>query len=211
MAWALWQDATHRAAKMHVAFSVFAQTPIAATVTHGNGSERDQLRKLVQPGGFYVADRGYADYSMFRDFDEQGVRFLIRVQENAAYEVAEERTLTKEDREAGVVQDLILRRLGTEKHNSLLERPLRMVRIQGGEPDHVWLLVTNALELPAELILLAYRFRWQIEISQAKYASRARLYLAFVRRKSGYSHRNRCSCEAGCVVAESTDRFSNAV
>ncbi|MEZ6055549.1 MAG: IS4 family transposase [Planctomycetaceae bacterium] len=164
MAWALWQDSTHRAAKMHVAFSVFAQTPIAVTVTHGNGSERDQLRKLVQPGGFYVADRGYADDSMFRDFDEQGVRFLIRVQENAAYEVAEERTLTKEDRQAEWCKTLILRRLGTEKHNSLLERPLRMVRIQGGEPDHVWLLVTNALEPPAELILLAYRFRWQIEL-----------------------------------------------
>lgn len=164
MAWALWQDATHRAAKMHVAFSVFAHTPMAASVTSGNGSERDELRKLVQPGGFYVADRGYADYSMFRDFDEQGVRFLIRIQENSAYEVAEERTLTKEDREAGVVEDLILRRLGTEKHNSLLKRPLRLVKIEGSEPNHVWLLVTNALDLPAELIMLAYRFRWQIEL-----------------------------------------------
>lgn len=146
------------------AFSVFSQTPLAATVTHGKGSERDELRKLVKPGGFYVADRGYADDSMFREFDEMGVRFLIRVQENTAYEVAEERTLTKADREAGVVEDVILKRLGTEKHNSLLQRPLRLVKIQGGEPDQVWQLVTNALDIPAELIMLAYRFRWQIEL-----------------------------------------------
>lgn len=164
MTWALWQDATHRAAKMHVAFAVLPGTPVGATVTAGNGSERDELRKLVQPGGFYVADRGYADYSLFRDFDAQGVRFVIRLQENAVYEVQEERTLTADDRAAGVVRDVTLRRLGTEKHNSLLERPLRIVVVQGAEPDQVWVLATNALELAAELIALAYRYRWQIEL-----------------------------------------------
>lgn len=164
MAWALWQDATHRAAKMHIAFAVFPGAPMRATVTAGNGPERDELRKLVEPGGFYVADRGYADYSLFREFDAQGVRFVIRLQENAVYEVTEERTLTAADREAGVVRDVMLRRLGTEKHNPLLERPLRIVVVQGAEPDQVWVLATNALELSAELIAIAYRYRWQIEL-----------------------------------------------
>ena len=164
MAWALWQDGTHRAAKMHVAFSVFAQAPVGVRVTHANASERDELRKLVQPGGFYVADRGYADYSMFRELDKNNVRFLIRVQENAVFEVHEERSLSKADREAGVVLDVLLRRLGTEKHNSLLERPLRIVKVQGADPDEVWILATNALEIPAELIMIAYRYRWQIEL-----------------------------------------------
>lgn len=164
MAWALWQDATHRAAKMHVAFAVFPGTPVGVTVTAGNGPERDELRKLVQPGGLYVADRGYADYSLFREFDAQGVRFIIRLQENAVYEVQEERSLTDADRAAGVVRDVTLRRLGTEKHNSLLERPLRIVIVQGTEPDQVWVLATNALELAAELVAIAYRYRWQIEL-----------------------------------------------
>lgn len=38
MAWALWQDDAHRAAKLHVAFSVFKANPIAARVTVGTGS-----------------------------------------------------------------------------------------------------------------------------------------------------------------------------
>jgi hypothetical protein len=164
MAWALWQDATHRAAKMHVAFAVLPGAPVAATVTAGNQAEREELRKLVQPGGFYVADRGYADYSLFRDFDAQGVRFLIRLQENAVFEVLEERPLTAEDMAAGVVRDVILRRLGTEKHNPLLKQPLRIVVVQGSEPDQAWILATNALELSAELIAHAYRYRWQIEL-----------------------------------------------
>src|SRR5262249_43809394 len=61
MAWALWQDAQHRAAKMHVAFEVLRQVPVGVTVTAGNASERKELRRLVQPGGFYVFDRGSAD------------------------------------------------------------------------------------------------------------------------------------------------------
>lgn len=164
MAWALWQDATHRAAKMHVAFAVFPGVPVAATLTPGNGAEREELRKLVQPGGFYVADRGYADYSLFREFDAQGVRFLIRVQENAVFEAQEERSLSAADVAAGVVCDVIIRRLGTEKHNPLLKKPLRIVQVQGAEPDHFWVLATNALDLPAELIALAYHYRWQIEL-----------------------------------------------
>ena len=164
MAWALWQDATHRAAKMHVAFAVFPGVPVGATLTSGNGSERDELRKLVQPGGFYVADRGYADYSLFREFDAQGVRFLIRLQENSVFEVLEERPLSAADVAAGVVRDVIIRRLGTEKHNPLLKQSLRIVQVQGSQPDHVWILATNALHLPAELIAIAYHYRWQIEL-----------------------------------------------
>jgi hypothetical protein len=164
MAWALWQDAEHRAVKMHTAFGVFSSAPVGATVTAGNASEREQLRKLVQPGGFYVADRGYADYSMFREFDAQGVRFVIRLQENAVYEVLEERTLTADDSAAGVVRDVTLKRLGTAKHNSLLEQPLRIVEVRGSEPGQVWVLATNHLELSAELVAKAYHYRWQIEL-----------------------------------------------
>ena len=164
MAWALWRDATHRAAKRHVPFAVFAGVPVGATVTHGNGSERDELRKLVQPGGFYVAGRGYADDSLFRDFETQGVRFLIRLQENAVFEVQEERPLSDADRAAGVVRDVLLKRLGTGKHNALLPQPLRLVRVQGAQPDQAWVLATNALDLPAELIAIADHHRWQIEL-----------------------------------------------
>ncbi|MEZ5944348.1 MAG: transposase [Planctomycetaceae bacterium] len=114
----------HRAVKMHVAFGVFEQAPLEVAVTHGNGAEREQLRNMVQPGGFYVADRGYANNAMFREFDAQNVRFLIRVQENTTFEVQAEQPLSDADSQAGVVRDVLVRRLGTEKHNRLLEEPL---------------------------------------------------------------------------------------
>lgn len=164
MAWALWQDAEHRAVKMHVAFAVFPQAPVHVSITGANGSERDQFRQWVKPGGFYVADRGYASFEMFRELDADDVRFVIRVQENTVCDVLTEKPLTAADQMAGVVQDVLVRRIGTEKHHPLLKRPLRIVRVQDRETGAIWILATNALDLPAELIAVAYHYRWQIEL-----------------------------------------------
>jgi hypothetical protein len=169
MAWALWQDAQHRAAKMHVAFEVLRQIPVGVAVTAGQASERAEWRRLVQPGGFYVVDRGYADYALFQELHELPCHFLARVQYNAAYEVHEERPVSAAAQAAGVQRDCLIRRLGTPHHTSLLPQPFRVVLVASGKtradgtPD-LLVLVTNYLALEAELVALAYRFRWAVEL-----------------------------------------------
>lgn len=164
MAWALWQDAEHRAVKMHVAFAVWPSVPVDVVVTEGKGSEREQWRRMAKKGGFYVVDRGYADYTLFRELDAMGCRFISRVQENAVWETDHMNKLTSADRAMGVTADVVLKRLGTEKHNPLLKAPLRVVQVQGETPEERWVLVTNDLNLSAELIATAYRYRWQVEL-----------------------------------------------
>jgi hypothetical protein len=169
MAWALWQDPKHRAAKAHVAFEVIGGAPVDATVTAGSGPERPQWRAMVEPGGFYVVDRGSADYSLYRELDALPCRFIGRLQENAVYEVVRERGLTEEARAAGVVRDAEVRRLGTEKHNPLLARPMRIVIVERagpkpGDPAQRWVLATNDLGLAADLVKLAYQYRWKVEL-----------------------------------------------
>jgi Transposase DDE domain len=169
LAWALWQDAQPRAAKMHVAFAVLRQGPVDVTVTAGNASERTALRRLVQPGGFSVCARGYADYSLFQELHDLPCSFLCRVQDNAAYEGQEEHPVSAAAQAAGVVRDAVLRRLGTAHHVRLLPQPCRVVGIATGKMQNngapeVMLLVTNRLELDAELLALAYRYRWAVEV-----------------------------------------------
>jgi hypothetical protein len=173
MAWALWQDEQHRAAKMHVAFAVLRQGPVDVTVTAGNGSERAEWRRLVQPGGFYVVDRGYVDYGLFQDLHEVPCSFLCRVKDNVAYEVQEVRALSPAAVQAGVVSDALLRRLGTAHHTRLLPQPFRLVRVATGKTrkdgtPEVLVLVTNRLDLDAELIAVAYRYRWAVELFQSQ-------------------------------------------
>jgi Transposase DDE domain len=169
MVWAVWQDDQHRAAKMHVAFAALRQVPIGVTVTAGNGSERAQTRQLVQPGGFYVCDRGYVDYDLFAAWHALPCSFIVRVQNNAAYEVAQERVLSATACAAGVTSDVVLQRLGTAHQRPCAAQPLRVVcvttdkRHKDGTPIEL-VLVTNRLDLDADLIALAYRYRWTVEL-----------------------------------------------
>jgi DDE family transposase len=169
MVWALWVDDDHRAAKMHVHFDVFRGIPADVTVTHGSGSEREQLRKMLQPGRVYVVDRGYEEYQLFQDILDARSSFIARVQDSVAYKVFEERPLTKEARAAGVVSDVIVKRLGTDHHKNVLKQKVRIVKVQtdkldsNGKPN-VLVLVTNLLDLPADLVALGYKYRWAVEL-----------------------------------------------
>ncbi len=169
MVWALWQDEHHRAAQMHLAFAALRQIPVGVTVTAGNSSEREQTRHLVQPGGFYGCDRGYVDYDLFAQWPALPCSFLVRVQNNAASEVAQDRPLTPAARAAGVTSDVVLQRLGSAHHRPCAVPTLRIVRVttdkrhKDGTPIEL-VLVTNRLDLDADLVALAYRYRWTVEL-----------------------------------------------
>jgi hypothetical protein len=169
MAWALWQDPRHRAAKMHVHFDVLKGVPTQVTVTPGQASERDQLRATLESGGFYVVDRGYRDWDFFQAIVEAGASFVGRVQDNTVIHAAEERPLTATARAAGVVRDVVIEQTGNERHRKPLKHRLRIVvlatgkRLLNGTPD-LLVLCTNRLDLPADLVALAYRYRWAIEL-----------------------------------------------
>jgi hypothetical protein len=169
MAWALWRDPRHRAAKMHVHFHVLKAVPTRITVTAGNGCEREQLRDALEPGGFYVVDRGYRDWGFFEDIVAAGASFVGRVQDNTVIHPAQERPVTAAARAAGVVRDAVVEQTGNDRHLRPLRQPLRLVvidtgkRLLSGAPD-LLILCTNRLDLPAELVGLAYRYRWAVEL-----------------------------------------------
>jgi hypothetical protein len=167
VAWALWQDDQHRAAKMHVEFDVLKGIPCDATITPGASSEPAQFRKMLHPHRLYVVDRGYANFQLFRDILDAGSSFVARVKDNTAFTVAQEKTLPLEAQAAGVVRDCVLARLGTDRHKDVLQQPVRLVIVRrtkpNGELEELW-LVTDRLDLAAELVALAYRYRWTIEL-----------------------------------------------
>ena len=169
MAWALWEDKQHRAAKMHVHFDVLKAAPTRVSITDGNGAERDELRASLDSGGFYVIDRGYRDWAFFQEIVDAGASFVGRVQDNTVIHAAEERTLTAASRAAGVVRDVVVKQTGNQRHKTDLKHPLRIVvidtgkRLLNGKPDLV-VLCTNRLDLSAEMVALAYKYRWAIEL-----------------------------------------------
>jgi hypothetical protein len=168
MAWALWLDPQHRAAKMHVHFDVLKGVPVETTVTAGNDSETEQLRATLQAQRLYVIDRGYAEYQLFQDIIDADSAFIGRIRDNAVWTVVEERPLTAEAQAAGVRSDRIVW-LGGPQSGSVFKQSVRVLEVDTGKTDRqgrpdILLLASNRLDLAAELVALAYRYRWTVEL-----------------------------------------------
>jgi len=184
MTWALWLRDRDHAAKLHLQLRVLEGIAVGAAITDGNGDERTVLRNSLARGNLYLLDRGYTSYALLSEILSTGSSFVMRLASSAVYRVLEERPLGTDVVKAGIQHDQIVE-LGGPHTPTLHGRRLRIVEIRvpvsGPKPrrspidrktkrfrtlptEHHLLLVTDQLDLDAELIGLLYRYRWQIEL-----------------------------------------------
>lgn len=164
MYWALWrrQGKTQAQVRLHLSLEMNSDSPARALIAPGKHCERAALRTQLQPGDGVVADRYYGeDYKLFKEMEENGEVFVIRLRDEAVIEVEEELPLTPADRQAKVIRQAWVR-LGSKGYRQ--DQRLRVVWVQiDGE---VLRLVTNlgSEELSAREVALLYKQRWQVEL-----------------------------------------------
>lgn len=167
MAWALWMDAEHRGVKLHLQFHACKGVPGDAVLTPAACSEPAALTAMLATGRLYVCDRGYASFELFRSILDAGSSLIVRVKDDITVNVLEERLISAAAARAGVVRDVILKRLGTLHHKDVVGRPMRLVVVKvverGGKTSELW-LVTDRLDMDADLVAIAYRYRWSVEL-----------------------------------------------
>jgi hypothetical protein len=139
----------------------------------GASSERRHLREHLQAGRCYVIDRGFHDAALLNDIHAAQSTYVCRARDNLDVRVLEERLLSVEAMQSGVVRDATVSISAHSPEPS--DHPLRLVavagkphpkRTRGGyrQSDGTILLLTNLLAEPPELIALIYRYRWTIEL-----------------------------------------------
>jgi hypothetical protein len=168
MVWALWNLDTNRAARLHLHFEVFKSVPIKAKITAGQGCEKKALHSMLEGGRFYVLDRGYEQFRLFQAIVDAQSSFVCCVRDQMTWTVLQEHPLSEAASRAGVVFDATVD-LGGNKAKGVLKQPFRVVQVDIGKTDKkgkpvVLVLITDRLDLDAELIALGYRYRWQIEL-----------------------------------------------
>lgn len=167
------------ALKGHFVFNVLTGVPEDVEWTDGAVDERHVLPKQLAAGALYVVDRGYNSKAMFQAFVETRASFVMRLRKDYGYQSLEARSLSPEALKAGVYADDVVRVAG-------LKQPLRLVRARRQSPpsrnlhakrnggkyaahapgetlEQDWILVSDRLDLPAELIVELYAYRWQVE------------------------------------------------
>jgi hypothetical protein len=167
MFWALWNYEHKRAAKLHLHFEVFKSAPVRAEITAGQSCEKKSLHAMLEPGRFYVMDRGYEQFRLFQAIVDIGSSFVCCVREQVTWTVLRERELSAAARKEHVVFDAEVD-LGKKKAEGVLTQPYRVVIIERpsrSQPDVTTrlVLISNRMDLDAELIALAYHNRWEVE------------------------------------------------
>ena len=150
---------TKGAVKLHLLLDHDGYLPCYAVITEGKVHEIQVARKLkLQAGAMLVFDRGYTDYNWFQGLTEEGVHFVTRLKDNAAYIVVDRRVA----KGSGVRADEII---VLEKQAASDTAPfLRRVRYWDEENQRELVFLTNHLELPATTVATIYKERWQIEL-----------------------------------------------
>jgi len=175
---ALMGDRNANAFKAHVQYELLKAVPVKYELTDGKASETAVLARNLEPGRFYVLDRGYAKYELLDQIIDAKSNFACRIKDNSVYEIIEERQLDSDSIKAGIRKDMIVR-LGCESTRDKLKKPVRLIelvtaehtqysaialRYKGRKPPETMLICTDRLDLPADVIALIYKCRWQIEI-----------------------------------------------
>ena len=113
----------------------------------------------IEPGSFYVMDRGYLDLRRLRRLSEAGAFFVSRERCDLRYYVAS----SPVDRNGPLRSDQTIRFSGANSRR-WWRQPMRRVSVFDAERSRRLAFWTNQWTLPASAIATLYRERWQVEL-----------------------------------------------
>ena len=158
--WAPFRE-TKAAIKLHTLLDLRGAIPAFIHITDGKMHDVNVLYLLViEPGAFYIMDRGYLDFERLYRIHEAGAFFVTRAKIGMH---AHRLYSAPVDRSTGVICD---QTIALDGYYSARRYPAYLRRIRFKDPDTGKTLVflTNDTRLPALTICALYKSRWQVEL-----------------------------------------------
>ena len=149
------------AVKLHTLLDLRGNIPTFIYISDGKLHEVKTLDIIpLEPGAFYVMDRGYLDFERLYPFTLAGAFFVIRAKSNLKCRRIYSHPV---DRTTGVIcgQSVQLTGFYSAKH---YPEKLRRVKYYDATTDKTLVFLTNNFALPAQTIAELYRCRWQVEL-----------------------------------------------
>jgi Domain of unknown function (DUF4372)/Transposase DDE domain len=149
------------AVKLHTLLDLRGSIPCFVHVSHGKTHDTQAIDHLIiEPGAFYIMDRGYIDFGRLHAFTRSMAFFVIRSKNNLDFSRRESRPV---DKATGLRSDQTITLVGP-KTSQLYPDPLRRIRYCDEDTERQFIFLTNHLELPALTITQLYKCRWQVEL-----------------------------------------------
>jgi hypothetical protein len=147
--------------KLHTLLDLHGSIPSFIRLTDAACHDVNALDTLpLEPGAFYVMDRGYVDFARLFRFTQAGAFFVTRAKEGLK---SWRHTSRPVEPTQGVQSDQLIRLSGPRTAKTY---PALMRRVTYYDPDDFRLFVylTNHLELAALVLALLYKSRWRVEL-----------------------------------------------
>lgn len=158
--WARFRS-TKAAIKLHTLLDVRGPIPSLIHISEGKRSDVRILDDLpLEPGAFYVMDRGYVDFDRLYRFVLAAAFFVTRTKTGIRFIRLESRPV---DRSTGLRSDHWVR-LSTPQSFKHYPEKLRRVSFRNPEDGKVLVFLTNNFDLPALTIAGLYKLRWRVEL-----------------------------------------------
>lgn len=149
------------AIKLHTLIDLRGSIPCFIHISTGKMHDVNVLDQLpLEPGAFYVMDRGYVDYQRLRRFTQGSAFFVTRAKKNLD---CTRRARREVDKTTGLRSDQSIV-LSGPKSSRLHPEPLRRVVYYDSETARRLVFLTNNFALPALTIAQLYKSRWQVEL-----------------------------------------------
>jgi len=149
------------AVKLHTLIDLRGSIPCFIHVSSGKMADVRSLDYLpIEPGSFYVMDRGYIDFARLWRFTQNLAFFVTRAKKGIDYK----RQCWREvDRSTGLRSDTTVRLCGP-KTAGLYPQALRRVGYWDEELGRRFVFLTKNFDLPALTIAQLYHRRWDVEL-----------------------------------------------
>ena len=152
---------TKAAVKLHTLLDLHCVVPVFIHVSDGKLHDVNILDDLpIEPGAYYVMDRGYLDYARLYAIHQQSGFFVTRAKRNLDYRRVSSVAV---DKGTGLRADQIVRLRGP-RSRALYPEPFRRIAYRDPDTGKRLVFLTNITELPALVIARLYKSRWQIEL-----------------------------------------------
>ena len=152
---------TKAAVKLYTLLDLRVNIPTFVAITDGKAADVTQLDALViEPGAFYVFDRGYTDFGRLYAITEALVFFVMRGKRGLAYVRRLSRPV---DKTSGLRSDQTIVLCGP-KTATVYPVPLRRITYVDLDTQQRSVFLSNNFALPALQVAQLYKCRWQVEL-----------------------------------------------
>ena len=149
------------AIKAHTLLDVGTGIPVFIRVSDARTHDLWMLDQImIQPGAFYLMDRGYIDFRRLHRVHTAGAFFVTRSKRGMDFSIVERRRVGPQ---TGVTCDHVIRLRGY-KSSRLYPDTLRIVRFRDPDTGKRLEFLTNHMVIDASTVAMLYRKRWQVEL-----------------------------------------------